>query len=140
MSDLYNTIAGLCKSKNVKIGTMAVSLNISKSMFTDLKMGRKKTLAVSTLQKLADYFGVTLEYLLGWDRPIDELDKALLNTDKFKLWKPSDGYLDENTPTTEAAGVSEQVIKLIQSIAELPEQEQVDVQNYIAFLKSKRTE
>ena len=32
---------------------------------TDLKMGRKKTVNAQTAQKIADFFGVSVAYLLG---------------------------------------------------------------------------
>lgn len=44
---------------------MCRELNISKGIFTDLKMGRKKTLASGTLSKVSAYLGVTTDYLLG---------------------------------------------------------------------------
>ena len=140
MSDLYNRIELLCKAKGVNVTAMCKLSNIPRSNLSKLKQGNVKTLSVPTLTKLADYFGVTLEYLLGWDRPIDELDKAVLELDP--TFVPGKGYvhIKQNTPAAESAGVSDDIIKLVQSIAELPEQEQVDVQNYIAFLKSKRTE
>ena len=89
MSNLYSKIAELCKANNIKIGTMAVSLNLSKSMFTDLKMGRKKTLAVETLRKIANYFDVTFEYLLS-NQTSSEMEVEPMSTDKliFTVPKP----------------------------------------------------
>ena len=44
---------------------MCTDLGISKSLMTDLKMGRKKSVSAETAQKLASYFGVSVGYLLG---------------------------------------------------------------------------
>jgi transcriptional regulator with XRE-family HTH domain len=44
---------------------MCVDLGISKSLMTDLKSGRKKGVNAETAQKIANYFGVSVGYLLG---------------------------------------------------------------------------
>ena len=44
---------------------MCTDLGLSKSLMTDLKSGRKKTVSAVTAQKLAAYFSVSVEYLLG---------------------------------------------------------------------------
>jgi hypothetical protein len=43
---------------------------------TDLKMGRKKGLNAETAQKIADYLGVSVGYLLGQDTTRDILDEV----------------------------------------------------------------
>jgi len=44
---------------------MCADTGISKSLMTDLKMGRKKGVNAETAQKIADYFDVSVGYLLG---------------------------------------------------------------------------
>ena len=44
---------------------MCTDLGISKGLLTDLKMGRRSGVSAVTAQKIADYFGVTVGYLLG---------------------------------------------------------------------------
>lgn len=44
---------------------MCNDLGISKSLMTDLKMGRKTGVTAVTAQKIATYFGVSVGYLLG---------------------------------------------------------------------------
>ena len=44
---------------------MCTDLGISKSLMTDLKSGRKKGVNAETAHKLAEYFGVSVGYLLG---------------------------------------------------------------------------
>ena len=47
---------------------MCVELGLSKSLMTDLKAGRKKTVRVDTARKIADYFGVTVDRVLGAEK------------------------------------------------------------------------
>ena len=65
MSTLYDRLALLCSQNGIKGGKMCTDLGISKSLMTDLKMGRKKGVSAETAQKLASYFGVSVGYLLG---------------------------------------------------------------------------
>lgn len=68
MSNLYENIKELCDEKGVKPGKMCTEANVSKGLITDLKMGRKKTVHVETAQKIADYFGVTVDRVLGAEK------------------------------------------------------------------------
>ncbi len=65
MSDLYNRIYGLCQKKNISIGKMCNDLSISRGNLTELKMDRIQTLRAANLTKISDYFGVSIDYLLG---------------------------------------------------------------------------
>lgn len=44
---------------------MCADLGLSKSLMTDLKKGRKSGVNAVTAQKIAEYFGVSVAYLLG---------------------------------------------------------------------------
>lgn len=68
MSNLYENIKELCDEKGVKPGKMCTEASVSKGLITDLKMGRKKTVHVDTAQKIADYFGVTVDRVLGAEK------------------------------------------------------------------------
>ena len=65
MSDLYNRIESCCKEKGVSITAMCKDANVSRGSLTDLKSGRSKTLSSDALSKIADYFAVSMDYLLG---------------------------------------------------------------------------
>lgn len=65
MSILYDRLAHLCAERGIKGGRMCSDLGLSKSLMTDLKMGRKSGISAITAQKIASYFGVTVGYLLG---------------------------------------------------------------------------
>ena len=65
MGTLYERLDYLCTRRGIKGATMCRELGISKSLMTDLKSGRKKGINADTAQKLANYFDVTVGYLLG---------------------------------------------------------------------------
>ena len=65
MCILYKRITDLCKQKGVSGSRMCLDLGLSKSTMSDMKSGRKKGLNASTAQKIANYFGVSVGYLLG---------------------------------------------------------------------------
>lgn len=73
MSDLYNRIIELCDEKGIKGAKMCSDLGISKSLMTDLKMGRTKGVNSKTAQKIASYFGVSVARLLGEEEPISDI-------------------------------------------------------------------
>lgn len=47
---------------------MCVELGMSKSILTGLKNGTKKNIQTDTAQKIADYFGVTVDRVLGTEK------------------------------------------------------------------------
>jgi transcriptional regulator with XRE-family HTH domain len=65
MVTLYERLNSLCEEKGIKGGKMCTELGFSKSLMTDLKKGRKKSVSAETAQKIATYFGVSVGYLLG---------------------------------------------------------------------------
>ncbi len=75
---------------------MCLDLGLSKSTMSDLKNGRIKGISIPTAQKIAGYFGITVDELYG-----DE-DK-------------------KEKPTVQDDGLSEEKRKLIDKIKKLPE-------------------
>ena len=65
MGTIYKRIVDLCEKKGIKGGKMCVDLGMSKGTLTDLKMGRQTGLSAAKAQKIANYFGVSVGYLLG---------------------------------------------------------------------------
>jgi transcriptional regulator with XRE-family HTH domain len=76
MSKLYETIEALCEKNGIRPGSLCTRLGISRSLMTDLKMGRKKTVSAETAQKIAGYFGVSVGYLLGESDELEDVDIA----------------------------------------------------------------
>lgn len=79
MSALYESIKSLCDERGVKPGKMCVETGISKGLITDLKMGRKKSVQVETAQKIADYFGVSVDRVLGTEQKEKPAQKGELD-------------------------------------------------------------
>lgn len=80
MGELYTIIQTLCISHGTNVSRMCLDLGMSKSVMSDLKAGKKKTLSANTLSKIASYFGVTVDYLLGNENKLaddDELAEEL---------------------------------------------------------------
>jgi transcriptional regulator with XRE-family HTH domain len=67
LGNLYNRIIALCSEKGIKGGRMCTDIGMSKGILTDLKMGRQSGISTANAQKIANYFGVTVGYLLGED-------------------------------------------------------------------------
>lgn len=67
MGTLYENIQSLCRNAGVRGGKMCVDLGISKSLMTKLKDNPEKTINAETAQKIADYFGVSVDCVLYGD-------------------------------------------------------------------------
>lgn len=65
--NLYNRIVSLCEKAGVAPSRMCKDVGISRSTMTELKSGRYAGLQQKTLAKIADYFSVTVDYLIGSD-------------------------------------------------------------------------
>lgn len=59
---LYRKIASMCKAKGVNIHQLEVSCGLGNGTVSNWKLGIPKT--VQSLQKIAAYFGVTIDDLL----------------------------------------------------------------------------
>lgn len=82
MYNLYERIIELCNQKGVSAGKMCSEVGISRGLITDLKMGRKSNPTAATMAKIASYFGVSVDYLLGKEEKpasddADELNEYL---------------------------------------------------------------
>lgn len=65
MCALYERIQFLCKSKGVSASKMCLDLGLSKSTMSDMKSGRKNGVSIATAQKIASYFGISVDELYG---------------------------------------------------------------------------
>lgn len=67
MANLYNNIEDLCKKRGVNVTTMCRDSGASRGSLSDLKSGRKQTLKYETLEKIANYFEISVESLVSGD-------------------------------------------------------------------------
>lgn len=65
MADLYKIIDELLKERGISGAKMSSDLGMSRSFMTELRKGRAKSIKTETARKIADYFGVSTDYLLG---------------------------------------------------------------------------
>ena len=96
MANLYNNIENLCTKRGVNVTTMCRESGASRGSLTDLKSGRKQTLKYETLEKIANYFEISVESLVsGNERQKEkpnaldgiELDMAKLSPEDVELFK-----------------------------------------------------
>ena len=110
MCTLYDRIQALCKSKGVSGSRMCLDIGLSKSTLSDIKGGRKKGVSTATAQKIANYFGVSVGYLLG------EEDKKEQPTDFDGLSEKRKALIDfaKSVPDDKA----EMILRVMKSIVE----------------------
>ena len=96
MCTLYERIQELCKNKGVSGSRMCLDLGLSKSTLSDIKSGRKKGVSMPTAQKIAGYFGISVDELYGEDEK-------------------------KENPTVKDDGISADMRELIDCIKKLPE-------------------
>lgn len=65
MSVLYERLFKLCQDHGITGYRMAKDSGVSVNIMTDLKSGRKKSISAEVANKIAEYFGVSVGYLLG---------------------------------------------------------------------------
>ena len=65
MSILYERLSTLCQEHGITAYRMCKDTGIQPSIMTDLKMGRRQTVKAETAAKIATYFGVSVDYLIG---------------------------------------------------------------------------
>ncbi len=65
MSELYNKIAALCEDRGITATELCRRCDVSRASLSDLKTGRKHSLSTQTLSKIAGYFRVPTDFLLG---------------------------------------------------------------------------
>ena len=65
MASMIEIIDQLCEQNGIKGSKLCDDLGISRSTLTELRKGRAKTLSLKKTQMIADYFGVSIEYLTG---------------------------------------------------------------------------
>lgn len=75
-TNLIIRIENLCSSKGVTIGNMLKSCGLPSSTFDNIKKGSKP--AYDKIEKIADYFGVSVDYLLGREQTDDVTDEDLM--------------------------------------------------------------
>lgn len=71
MAEMYEIIDSLLAERGISGAQMSADLGMSRSFMTELRKGRAKGIKLETAQKIAEYFGVSVDYLIG-----EEIEKA----------------------------------------------------------------
>lgn len=96
MSEVYNRIEALCKARGVSITRMCRESGASRSALGDLNTGRSETLSTKTLALVADYFGVSIDELMGIKKaPAENGEGATDEAIKFALFGGDGPITDE---------------------------------------------
>ena len=106
---MYKTIEKLCNEHNITIGRLCKEVGISSSTFTELKSGRTKTLSFKSASRVADYFGVTVDFLLGNEKTSANNSEGF-NRNTIKI-AGRDGSLVERTLTDEQLDLIKKMIE-----------------------------
>ena len=111
MSELYDKIFNLCSDHGISIGKMCSDLGISRGNLTDLKMGRIRSISSKKLQKIADYFSVSLDLFSESEKEgtkkaptltkKDERDIARRLEETLDLLESSDALMFDGEPLDE---------------------------------------
>lgn len=72
---MYKIIDTLCKNEGITVSQMCNELSITKSCLSELSSGRTKTLSYKNQKKIADYFGVSTDYLNQYDLKEKAIEK-----------------------------------------------------------------
>lgn len=65
MPEIYDRIEKLCREKEINVTLMCKKCKIPRASLSDYKKGRIQSLSAKTLDKIAKYFGVSVDYLYG---------------------------------------------------------------------------
>jgi len=81
MTETYRRIDELCRKNKINVTALCKECGIPRASLSDYKMGRIKTLSAATLSKISEYFGVSVEYLMGGE--IASVDEQSLKVALF---------------------------------------------------------
>lgn len=87
MNELYEKISNLCTDHGISVGKMCSDLKISRGNLTDLKMGRIRSISSAKLQKIADYFSVSLDFFSESEKNNIKKAPALTKKDERDIAK-----------------------------------------------------
>ena len=90
MTPIYQRIEELCRKKGINVTALCQQCKIARASLSDYKTGRKKSLSADTLSKIAEYFGVSVDYLYGGEASVPDIEGL-----KIALFGGNDNISDE---------------------------------------------
>lgn len=91
---MYEIYCKLRDERGVKDSDVVKGTGITKSTFSDWKTGRSKP-KNEKLQKIADYFGVTVDYLMTGKEEVTATNSELTVKDEREIGKDLDRIMEE---------------------------------------------
>lgn len=65
MLPLYEKIEALCRDRGINVTQMCRGAGVARAVLSDYKTGRKQSISVKNLEKIADFFDISLDELTG---------------------------------------------------------------------------
>lgn len=95
MDNMYSIIQALCEKKGITITEMCREAGVPRSSMGNLATGSTQQLSAKNIQKVAEYFNVSTDYLLGKEeKPTDkgelQNDEIYVLTRRAKKLPPED--------------------------------------------------
>ena len=135
MADLYKIIDELLKERGISGAKMSSDLGMSRSFMTELRKGRAKSIKTETARKIADYFGVSTDYLLGnVSDPFFRLDNERILADIN-----DDGKEKAPTVSGERDILDEVDIAFYGEFKELTEDDKATVRDMVRIMRERRS-
>lgn len=124
----YDRIFEIMKEKELTAYRVSKDTGISQASLADWRKGRSKP-KIDKLQKLSEYFGVSIQYLTGESNEID---------DTKQMQAPNGYYVDKETAEYAEMLRTRPGARLLFSAAkDISKEDMQKAVEYIEFLKSK---
>lgn len=115
-SQLAKIIKSECKEKNISVTKLLSDCGIRKSLIYDLEK-RDFTPSVAIVEQIADYFGVSVDYLLGRTKDSTAQVNAVIGTVSDNQGNGNGCITVMHTATQEKPSESEQLVALINELS-----------------------
>lgn len=131
MYDLYTTLKTLCEERGISLAKMCLDLGMPKSTTTELKKGRAKSLSSAKMTKIAEYFDVSIDSLLGREVNNKDFSSELSpeEADLLRRWEELKNSIYNMSPKMQ---------EILEKLPELKQDEVEDLADYVAFKFSQR--
>lgn len=118
MYNMYERIEQLCRKNEISISALCRQLSLPRTTLSELKAGRTKSLSAKYCVAIAEYFGVSADYILG------KTESTSLFSDSLqKLITPPEGkcrytiiQCGGNGQTHETIDIDEADVELVQKL------------------------
>ena len=133
MSLFFERFLQLCHEYKTAPNAVAAKLNLSSGSVTAWKRGTMPR--TDTVQKLAKYFHVTSDYLIG------NVNEPYFHLDNTRILREINSYGDEKAPTSEGRrniSDDELMFALFGDVTYMDADDLADVRRYADFVKERK--